>query len=222
MQCQPTACDRPHGHLGGGRRRRHVTGSKGGGMTDQSDSSSDPVQAVPKALGRVDDERLQRHHRLRPALDGAVSGYLQMADHLRRSGLRLGRRGRLTVQDGSRSALGIETVGFAMKMAPLAVGARDVDDGMPSGSQGPRQAGAERSRALDAEGPDRAESPRPRCQFGVAVRRRRDAQSSETSSLVVDRNRDMGGFVRIDADNYLFHGVLTDGLPGRRSKRTGL
>ena len=53
-------------------------------MPDESDFAIDLIDCVAKRRGRVDDEGLQCHHGLRPALDRRVSGDLEVPDHFDR------------------------------------------------------------------------------------------------------------------------------------------
>ena len=79
-------------------------------MAHQGDPSSDPIERFTKICWRIYDQRFQRDHRLRLGFYRAVSRNLQVADHLRWPGLRLGKGRGLPVQDRPGRAFGIEAV----------------------------------------------------------------------------------------------------------------
>jgi len=95
----------------------------------------------------------------------------------------------------------------------LAVGSVDFEDGMAPLAQEAVQAGAVRPRALDPEGADRSQRPRPGLKHLVALAVDRDGHRAEAGAERVDRHGGVGKFVGVDADNDfggydLAHGVV--------------
>ena len=97
-------------------------------MTDQRHLASKRIKRLAQDGGCVDDEGLERDHRLRSAFHGGVARHLEMPDHLDGAragfGLRLG----LTTQHRPCCAFGIEGITFAMLMAELAIGTVHIDE----------------------------------------------------------------------------------------------
>jgi hypothetical protein len=84
-----------------------------------------------------------------------------VADHLHLARAGLGQGRGLTAEHGTGGALGIEVVGLAALAAQPAIGTADLVDDMARLAEEARQAGAVRARALDAEGADGSQRPRP-------------------------------------------------------------
>ena len=93
-----------------------------------------------------------------------------------------------------------------MKIAQLAIGAHDVQNRMPHGQQVSRQTRAVRTGTLDAKSFDRAELGCPCFQVAIPLAGCGDCHGAQTSSLTIDRDSNMVGFMGVNADDDLVHG----------------
>ena len=99
-----------------------------------------------------------------------------------------------------------------MKIAQLAIGAHDVQHRVALDQQVARQGRTIGACALDAKGFDPAELGRPYLQVTIPLAVRRDRHDTQTGTLSIDRNSNMVGFMRINADDDMVHGCPFTGM----------
>ena len=107
--------------------------------------------------------------------------------------------GRLAGQHRPGRADGVGRVGLAVAAAMLTVRAGHLDHRHPVGGEEPGQAGAPRPGALDTDRDDVTERPQPPQQPPIASRGRRELFGAEHPADLVERGRDVGVLVRVDA-----------------------
>ena len=92
-----------------------------------------------------------------------------------------------------------------MKIAQLPIWTHDVEDGVTLGQKIPGQTGAVKAGALDAKGFNTSQFCRPRYQVATPVTRGRICPGTQEGTLDVDRDGNVIGFVRTNADDDLVH-----------------
>jgi hypothetical protein len=198
-------------------------------VPDQRHPAADAVEPLAQGGRGGDDQGLERHHGLGARLDRGVARGLEVADHLRRARARLGQAGRLPAQHGAGGGLSVERVALALPAPELAAGAIHLKNRVPPLPQEAGQPGAVGARALDAEGPDGPERPRPGLQLPVTVGADQDGRGAQAGAARVDRHGGVDVFVGVDADDDLVRWGLAHGGgsrpvagPDGRTGRTGL
>jgi hypothetical protein len=92
-------------------------------------------------------------------------------------------------------------VGLALLAAQPAIGTADLVDDMARLAEEARQAGAIRARALDAEGADGSQRPRPSFELAVASGADLDRQLRDARAEPRDGHGGVGVLVGVDADD---------------------
>jgi hypothetical protein len=119
--------------------------------SDESHLAGDANERFAQLLRRIDQQRLERDHRLGSRLERCVAGDLEMADHLDGAIARFRLAVGVTRQDGACGGLGIDGVGLAVPASELAIDPANLDDAQAHRGQRPREAGTIRAGALDSE-----------------------------------------------------------------------
>ncbi len=159
------------------------------------------LEGLAQLRGRVDEKRFERDDRGAFGLHGSIASNFDLAQHLRRAVGRLGNGGGNASQDRPCRRLGIERVALAVVSALASIAVIDFDDADRLASHKTRESYPIRSRPLNAEGLDRAESLRPRDHFGVSGTVRAGAQAPEPGSQTIDGDRDVHVLMGIYPDD---------------------
>lgn len=170
-------------------------------MTHQCDRTPNPAECIAQVDRGVHDQRLQGDQGLRFGFHSAIAGDFDVRDHLRNAGLGLGLRRCLAIQDRPGCSLGIETVRFAMEIPQLPVGTHHIQNRMALGDEFPARACAVETGALDPEGSDGTEVPRPTFEFAISCAAGRNGPVAQPRTTRIDGDGDVVGLVRVDADN---------------------
>ena len=166
VEVEPSTGEGAQAGLGRSRRGGHRPGTQRGEMTDQRHLARDRLELLAQGSRRGDDDGLQVSMAWVRALTAVSRATFRWRIISTRPVDGLGQAGGLAAEHGAGGALRIEMIGLAVLAPQPAVGTADLVDGVAAVAEGAGEAGAVRAGALDAEGVDGSQRPRPRPRAG--------------------------------------------------------